>query len=131
MRCWSPGVRGALRPELGAAALFLWGQLAFTSAECDTPAGFSEIRDASNLSCRTHPRPGSAQIALRVFCRLSDVSPSPLLPPVSLSSAVSHLRGGWRVRPFPWGLEPPGVPFHGRWRLQRRGRTVTARGWGR
>lgn len=51
---------------------------------------------------------------------------SPLFfwPPVSLSSAISHLRGRWRFCSFPWCLKPPGVPFHDRRRLQWRGRTV-------
>lgn len=46
------------------------------------------------------------------------------LPPVSLSSAVSHLCGCWRFRSLPWCLKPPGVPFHDWRRLQWRGCTV-------
>lgn len=49
----------------------------------------------------------------------------PYPPPVSLSSAVSHLCGCWRFRSLPWRLKPPGVPFHDWWRLQWRGCTVT------
>lgn len=80
-----------------------------------------------------HLAPAPAPRGLRdLLPTFSDDSPSLLLSPVSLSSAVPHLRGGWRIRPLPRGLEPPGVPFHGRRRLQRRGRTVTAaRGRGR
>ncbi|XP_064892175.1 adiponectin receptor protein 2 isoform X3 [Columba livia] len=38
---------------------------------------------------------------------------------VPLPSAVSRLCSGWRFRALPRGVEPPGVPFHGRRRLHR------------
>ena len=129
-RVAGPRRQCALRPELGAAAPSLWGQWAFPSAECLCLLG--ALRPGTpEFEPPPCPRPGSA--CLRdLLLTFSDVLPSPLLSPVSLSSAVPHLCGGWRVRPLPRSLEPPGVPFHGRRRLQRRGRTVTAaRGRGR
>lgn len=94
------------------------------------PNGVPRPVDTSNLSSVTPtPCPPLSRNDLKNLSRLlimyGFLYPHPLfLPLVSLSSAVSHLCGCGSFCSLPWCLKPPGVPFHDRRRLQRRGCTV-------
>lgn len=58
MHCWAPCARSALHPELGAAALFLWGQRASPqNAMCLRGALRAGTPECEPPPC---PRPGSA-----------------------------------------------------------------------